>query len=230
MTDDADHRYIPRHELKLLRGHLRDIPELAEDLAIAVMRQDRYERGGGGHRRPSEQPLPFSIEAHEAAEHLHTVLGGWARLICEHRGRHYDGPDTTPGLARWLMRNLEALAMTEGAETALAEIRDAVRTAERIACPPPEIVHIDADRHDQARALWLNASGIAALARELGDEYRHLTRRRVHVLAEAGLIKPVPGPWHPRWPTQWVVGEVLDAHLQLPIRRRHTRPDGKVGA
>lgn len=222
MTDNADHRYIPRHDVKLLRGYLRDIPELAEDLAIAVMRQDRYERNGGGHQRPSEQPLPFNLDAYEAAEHLHNVLGGWTRLTCEHRGRKYDGPDTTPGLARWLMRNLEALAMTEGAETAVAEIREAVRAAERIACPPPGIVNIDAHRHAEARATYLNASQIATLARDLGEEYRFLTRRRVHVLAEAGLIHPVPGPWHPRWPAQWLVGDVLDAHLQLPIRRRHT--------
>ncbi|MFD3431143.1 hypothetical protein [Nocardia fluminea] len=230
MTDNADHRYIPRHELKLLRGHLRDIPELAEDLAIALMRQDRYERHGGAHRRPSEQPLPFSIEAHEAAEHLHNVLGGWVRITCEHRARHYDGPDTTPGLSRWLLRHLETFAMIEGTETARGEIKAAMNAAERIACPPPMIVHVDTDRIEEARALWLNARGIATLARDLGDEWRHLTRRRVHVLAEAGLITPVPGPWHPRWPTQWIVGEVLDAHLQLPIRRRDTRRDRRVNA
>ena len=223
MTDNAEHRYIPRHELKLLRENLRDIPELAEDLAVAVMRMDRYERGRGSHRRPSEQPLPFSIEAHEAAEHLHNVLGGWVRVVCEDRARQYDGPDTTPGLARWLLRHLETLSVIPGAETARGEIKDAMTAAERIACPPPMIVTVDEHRLAEARALRLSTTGVATLARELGDEWRHLSRRRVHVLAEAGLISPAPGPWHPRWPTQWIVGEVLDAHLLLPIRRRHTR-------
>lgn len=223
MTNTAEHRYIERHDVKLLRGYLLDIPEIAEDLAVAVMRQDRYERGGGGAaRRPSEQPLPFSIAAHEAAEHLHNTLGGWVRVVCEHQDRRYDGPDTTPGLARWLLRNLETLAVIPGAETALGEIKEAKEAAERIACPPPMIVHVDEQRLAVARSQRLNAGGIAALARELGDEWRHLTKRRVHVLAEAGLIAPVPGPWHRRWPAQWIVGEVLDAHLVLPIRRRHT--------
>lgn len=218
---EADHRYIARHDIKLIREHLRDIPELAEDLAVAVMRQDRLgERGGGAHQRPSEQPLPYSIAAQEATEQLHNTLGGWVRVVCEHLNRGYGGRDTTPALARWLMRHLETLAMIPGAETARGEIKDAVERAEWIACPPRRIVQIDEHRLYEAREMWLNTAGIAALARELGDEWRHLTKRRVHVLAEAGLIRPVPGPWHPRWPTQWVVGEVLDAHLQLPIRRR----------
>lgn len=222
MTDNADHRYIARHELKLLRKNLQDIPELAEDLAVAVMRQDRYERGGGRQRRRGDgQPLPFNVEAQEVADNLHNVLGGWVRIVCEDRARRYDGPDTTPGLARWLLRNLETLAVIPGAETARGEIKDAMNAADRIACPPPMIVRVDEHRLAEARALRLNATGIAVLARELGDEWRYLTRRRVHVLAEAGLITPVPGPWHPRWPTQWIVGEVLDAHLLLPIRRRH---------
>lgn len=226
MTDGPEHRYIPRHELKLLRANLRDIPELAEDLAVAVMRQDRLGgRGGGAHRRPSEQPLPFNIDAHEAAEHLHNVLGGWVRVVCEHRARQYDGPDTTPGLARWLQRNLEGLAVIPGAETARGEIKAAMTAAERIACPPRRVTDLNEGSIGEARATYLNAREIAALARELGDEWRHLTRRRVHVLAEAGLIEPIPGPWHPRTPAQWLVGDVLDAHLELPIRRRHVRPD-----
>lgn len=223
---EADHRFIPRHDLQLLRRHLREIPQLAVDLAVAIMRQDRYERGGGSQQRPSEQPLPYNIDAADAADALHNVLGGWVRLTCEHRDRVYDATEaanTTPRLAWWLLRNLEALAMTPGAETALGEIRDAVRAAERIACPPRRVTALNEGSLAEARRTYMSALEIAALARELGDEYRHLTRRRVHVLHEAGLIAPVPGPWHPRWPSQWLVGPVLDAHLALPIRRRHTR-------
>lgn len=224
MTDGPEHRYIPRHDVKLLRGHLLDIPDLAADLAVAVMRQDRYERGGGHQRRRGDgQPLPFNIEAQEAADHLHNVVGGWVRVVCEQREQHYDGPDTTPGLARWLVRHLETLAVIPGAETARGEIKAAMIAAERIACPPPMIVRIDEYKLAEARDTRLSTTGIAVLARELGDEWRHLTRRRVHVLAEAGLVAPAPGPWHPRWPTQWIVGEVLDAHLLLPIRRRHAQ-------
>lgn len=230
-SGEADHRFIPHHDLQLLRRHLREIPELAEDLAVTVMRQDRVDRGGrpGRRRRPSEQPLPFNVDAHDAAEHLHNVLGGWARIVCEHRAQPSPAVDTTPGLAWWLLRNLESLAMTPGSETALKEIAEAKKAAARIACPPPGIVHIDAARIDEARRTYMSALEIATLARDLGEEYRNLTKRRVHVLHEAGLIAPVPGPWHPRWPSQWLVGPVLDAHLALPIRRRHTRRE-RMGA
>lgn len=127
-------------------------------------------------------------------------------------------------LARWLYRHMVALAMTPGSEMALREIQAAARAAERVVCPPREVLPtMDAARVRMARALQLNARGIATLARDLGEEYRHLTQRRVHVLHEAGLIEPVPGPWRTGYPQLYRVGAVLDAHLALPIRQRHTR-------
>jgi hypothetical protein len=89
---------------------------------------------------------------------------------------------------------------------------------------------MDAARVREARATYLSARQIATLARDLGDEYRNLTQRRVYALAEAGLIAPVPGPWQPGYPLQYLVGPVLDAHLALPIRQRHTRRTERVSA
>lgn len=140
-------------------------------------------------------------------------------------------PPTSAELARWLHRNFYSLATTPGAETALREISAAEKAAELIVCPPPGVLPpMDAARLRMARATYLGAREIAALARELGDPYRYLTQRRVHVLYEAKLIAPVPGPWLPGYPLQFLVGPVLDAHLALPIRQRHTRRDGRVSA
>lgn len=221
-VDNSNHMFIERHDLKLLRDLLREIPELAIQLGIAITKQARLGEVGRSRkpRRPSEQPLPYHAAAAEIAAELHNALVGWVRLTCEQRAIDYGGPTGTPGLARWLERNIYALAMTEGAETALDELRDCVRRAEWIVCPPSMPVAMDQDKLDRARRLRLNASGIATLARELGEEYRHLTRRRVHVLREAQLIHPVPGPWRPDW-LLFNVGDVLDAHLVLPIRERH---------
>ncbi|WP_228002154.1 hypothetical protein [Nocardia australiensis] len=221
--DNPNHMFIPRHELKLLRELLREIPDLALDLGIAVTKQARLGEVGRSRkpRRPSEQPLPYHVAAADAAEELHNALVGWVRLTCEQRDIDYTGPTSTPALAKWLHRNIVALAMTEGSETALPEIRDAMQAAEWIVCPPMRPHAVDQARIDRARKLMLNVSGIAALAKELGEEYRHLTKRRVHVLKEAGRILPVPGPWRIDWPVLYFVGDVLDAHLSLPIRERH---------
>lgn len=243
-AENPNHMFIDRHELRLIRTLLGEIPELATELGVAVNKQTRLGEVGRSRRvrRPSEQPMPYHLAAADIAQQLHNCLGGWVRLVCEQRampvpidfmpfGRaELPLPDdkrvwqdcipTTAALARWLDRNAVALAMTEGSETALDEIRDIVKAAEKIVCPPSQPLVIDDEKIAEARSLRLNASGIATLARELGEEYRHLTKRRVHVLKEAKRIEPIPGPWRADW-MLFKVGDVLDAHLLLPIRERH---------
>lgn len=46
------------------------------------------------------------------------------------------------------------------------------------------------------------------------------------VLRDAGKIRPVvqlSKSWDPSWPRKYRLGDVLDAHLQHPIRRRHMK-------
>lgn len=242
----ADQFYIDRNEQRRLSERLRKVPGLVPELDIAVMKQDRLGGNGrrGGRQRPSEQPLPYSADASDVYDRLHSTLVSWARLVCEQRGRRYlpvrfthppefVGPllpgqsrmprgyiDNTSGVSRWLDRHLIALAMTEGADRAYSEISDVVREAEVIACPPAARIVIDEGRVAQARRERLNAHGIGMLAKELGEEYRNLTERRVQTLHEAGKIREVPGPWLPGHPTLYVVGDVMDAHLLHPIRKR----------
>jgi hypothetical protein len=255
--------FIPRHDRALLRRKLVTLPDLCEDLADSVNRQARL-RTRYGKSGARVEPLPFDDDAEAVAAQLHNVLGGWVRLVLEHRGLAYAAepvhwlpmawmrdtfvgplhpqdrrvpvvqsyrPPTTAALARWLSRNFYSLATTPGSDTALREISDAERAAERIVCPPPGVLpSMDAARVREARATYLSARQIATLARDLGDEYRNLTQRRVYALAEAGLIAPVPGPWQPGYPLQYLVGPVLDAHLALPIRQRHTRRTERASA
>ncbi|MFC3963518.1 hypothetical protein [Nocardia jiangsuensis] len=222
MTGDPDGLYLTRAEIIALAALLREIPDLADDLVIARSKQAKL--GGRTdfrmHRRPGEQPLPYNPAAAGAADHLHAVLVGWVRLVCEQRALDYQGAPTTAGLARWLDHNLIALAMTDGVQGAPLEIGRAVRIATDIVCPPAPSTEWDADMITRARAGRLNASGIATLAKELGAEYRTLTVRRVQTLRDAGRIAPVPGPWAPGWPEMFVVGEVLDQHLAHRARQR----------
>ncbi|MFF0528268.1 hypothetical protein ACFYT3_07740 [Nocardia amikacinitolerans] len=222
MNDEPNHLYLSRGELRELADLLREIPDLSEDLAISRSRQAKLGSRGDYrmHRRASEQPLPFNPAAARAADHLQAVLVGWVRLVCEQRGLDYSGSTTTAGLSRWLDKNLIALAMTVGVESARREIGEAVLAATTVVCPPPAKVDLEPSMIDQARTHRLNASGIATLAKELGDEYRSLTVRRVQTLRDAGKIAPVPGPWAPDWPEVFVVGEVLDQHRAHPSRSR----------
>lgn len=219
MTDSNDHLFVPRHELKKLAELLQEIPGLVSDLSVSVRRQDRIGLPGGARKpkRPSEQPLPYRIDAVEAGDELHNELGTWVRLVCEYRDLDERPKDTTPALARWLDTNLIALGMTEGAENALEAVGAAVDRVRWIVCPPQAVRHIDQERLSNARKLRLNARGIATLATELGDEYRNLSKRRVLYLHERRYIAPVPGPWRKDW-VMFLVGDVMDAHLDHPIR------------
>ncbi|WP_067466098.1 hypothetical protein [Nocardia amamiensis] len=222
MTEHRDHLFLDRSQLRALAELLREIPGIADDLELTRTRQSRLSTRGDYRmdRRASEQPLPFNPAAAAAADELHAVLVTWARLVCEERGLDYDGSPSTAGLARWLDRNLVALAMTAGAETALDEIQSVVQAALRIICPPAPPIVWDEVKVKQAREHRLNASGIATLAKELGEEYRNLTVRRIRTLRDAGKIAPIPGPWAPGWPEMFVVGEVVDAHRAYPTRGR----------
>ncbi|WP_216918130.1 hypothetical protein [Nocardia noduli] len=227
MSERIDHLYLDRTTLRALVELLREIPDLVEDLTITLTNQARTGAGGNfrAHRRPAEQPLPYDPRALHAADTLHAVLVSWVRLVCEQRGLEYRDSPTTAGLARWLDRNIIAFAMTEGVHDAPADIREATRTAWQVICPPDAPVVLDDSTVAKARAHRLNAAGIVALAKELGGEYRGLTVRRVQTMRDAGRIAPLPGPWAPEWPEQYLVGDVLDGHLAHPRRTRRTTVD-----
>ncbi|MBH0776994.1 hypothetical protein [Nocardia bovistercoris] len=227
MNEHVDHLYLDRIDLRALVELLREIPDLVEDLTITSTNQARTGAGGNvrAHRRPTAQPLPYDPRALRVADSLHAVLVSWVRLVCEQRGLEYRDSPTTTGLARWLDRNIIAFAMTEGVQGAPAEIRAATQAAWRVICPPDAAIVLDDSTVAQALTCRLNAAGIAALAEELGGEYRGLTVRRVQTLRDAGLITPLPGPWAPGWPEQYLVGDVLEGHLAHPRRTRRTKVD-----
>ncbi|MFE3754100.1 hypothetical protein ACFXO9_07300 [Nocardia tengchongensis] len=220
---DHSERYLGIEALRELAGLLGCIPRLAEDLEDAVIGRARSHAMSTRRRsRTGDQLLPFDVEAAEVRDNLRASLAGWVRLVCEQRGLAYSGPRSTAGLARWLRRNLIAVAMTRGVESAPADIRSVVVAAERVMCPPPRRLTLDATSIEAVRRLRLNTFGIITLAKEMGGPFRTVTVRRLQTLRDAGKVVPVPGPWAPSWPEQFVVGEVLDAHLAHPARRRKT--------
>lgn len=168
---DTDGWFLPKHEQDQLVELLDQIPALIEDLTIALTRQDRISTGGPRVRTGSdEQPLPLSIAAMEASDLLHDTLTAWVRHVCEQR--HYPHPgNATLTLARWLKRNIIALALTEGAEESLSEIQHATRKA-RQACDRPREKHTERPPEESLDAIGLTKT-------ELREAIYARTKRRV---------------------------------------------------
>lgn len=248
---EVDHFYLSRREQRQLLDLLRDdIPTLAIELGVATTLQVRVDPGGPRGRGLASEMRAFDDDASRLADELHNELATTIRMVCEQRDLEFvpvgythqygfvgplrPGESRAPRLvatsmlARWLDRHIIALALTEGAPDAHVRILDVVQRAARCVAPPTFVPDIDERKIAGARTQTMTARGIVALARELGDEYRHLNIRRIQTLADRGLVQPAPGPWWAdtespelvRATARYIVGDVLDAHLLHPIRRR----------
>lgn len=132
----TDQFFITSADMCTLRERLREIPDLVDDLAITLTRQDRSSSGLAGiSDGADEQPLPINLDASEVADDLRGTVVGWVNHTCEYRGIVYPGGTSTAALAVWLADHVTSLAMTEGCEEALDEITYAIRRARR-ACDP----------------------------------------------------------------------------------------------
>lgn len=210
---NVDGYWLPRHDQDKLIELLDQIPDLVEDLTIAITRQDRIAGGGPKTRNGSdEQPLPLSVEAMEAADLLTDTLASWVRHTTEQRAMHYTAPCTAVHYAAWLKRWHVALAMSPGSDEALDEIRYAVRQARRATDrrQPPKWMHASVvDASDRE----LDAPGIEIIARSIGGDYRTLTRKRVHNLRTLGHIEAIR--MFGKVPI-FRLGDVLAAHIAVP--------------
>ena len=201
--------YLSREDQGRLTVILRDdFPPLIEDLAAAIAKpyeainyQPRVSTG------EKTQPLPYDPSAEDAHRYLHAELLRWVEWLAAERHLETQvGTWTTPALARWLLHNIITLATTPGSEHAYANIASEVKAAQR-ATRRPTREHIHVDEIASVRNQELNASGIAAIAKETGID--GLTRRRVHSLSEHGHITPIRT--YGKIPI-YRLGDVLDAH------------------
>lgn len=217
---EADGFYLDRRGQHELVNLLAGIPTLVEDLSVTLTRQARITRGdlGKTHRRKRDGTLPLHLGAAKASAELHNCLSTWARAVCEQRALDYDGNDDIIGLARWLRRWVIALAMTEGAEESLPDIKAHVSDCRRIVdLPPEDYVLIDRERVEKANRQVLTAGQVEKVARRLGEVGQGLTKRRVETLARHSRIHPAAVDGDTRF---YRLGDVLDAH------KRHARNPG----
>lgn len=209
--------YLDRRETRQLGEILRKVPGLVEDLLNVQTRGARLSKPGLGGRRPKKlgASIPYHLGAAEAADELHNTLAGWVRVVLEQRGG--DCPsDATISLARWLERNLIALALCEGSAEALDDIRHAVITCERVVdIPPEDHVIIDEARLTAANRQVVTRDQAERLAPKLGELGEGLTARRVKYLENRGALDRVGTDSGVAF---YRLGDVLHAHVTTKAR------------
>ncbi|MGF7124048.1 hypothetical protein [Rhodococcus sp. BE178] len=223
----TDQFFMTRAEMESLQSLLREVPDVVDDLAVQLTRQSACAVDGSGIASGSdEQPLPFNVAAADARDLLTATLGSWARHVCEHRARSYDGGGEAAAIAAWLDRYVTSLAMTPGCEEAEDEIRYAVRQCRR-ACDIPEdraVLYIDPALIPKLEALELSAKDCASTATNAGIP---MTKRRVDQLSESKKVKPVR-VGDKRGEFIYRLGDVLDAN-GTPLRADLGREVRMVG-
>lgn len=215
MTADDDQWFIPRKDQSAILAALRKVPLLAEELAITETRQASVSKsgmGGGRHPKKLESRLPFHIGAFDATNALHAELGTWIRLACEQRGIEAPEAGDMISRARWLNRNILALAMTEGADEAPGAICNAVADCERVIdLPPDDEIIIDPQRLRAANGQVVTAYQVEKIAAKLGAVGKGLNRDRVRYLVRAKSLRSCATDGDT---TFYRLGDVLQSHIR----------------
>ncbi|WP_228835242.1 hypothetical protein [Nocardia abscessus] len=217
MAADVDQLYLSRAEMKQLIALLRRIPALINELAITETRQAVVKSGLGAPRCRQEPQLPMHIGAYLAAEALYIELIGWVKLVAEQRALTPPRIRDTRRAARWLDRHVVSLAMTEGSETALDDIKAAGTQCEIVMdLPLDDDIVIDQARLRAANNKVVTAYQVEKLAAKLGDVGKGLNRDRVRYLTKKGL-QEVDRDGETKF---YRLGDVLAVHVQHPRRPR----------
>ncbi|ABD58305.1 hypothetical protein I5H93_gp094 [Mycobacterium phage SuperGrey] len=221
--------HLPRADQLKLQEALGGIPTLIEDLAVTITRQARVQKPGLGklRRRKAEARIPFHIGAVEAADELHNALIKWVRFTCDARQTPYTESNDDITLARWLRRNVTALALIEGSEESWPEIHHRIdECRKQIDLPPEDDIVIDPERVRQANRQILTAGQIEKIAPRLGALGAGLNKRRVQTLVKSKRLRPCAVDGEVRF---YRLGDVLDAHhRQLPRSKKTTSEQVKL--
>lgn len=133
--DRADHMYLSREEQREFMNLMVKLQWVVEELDVTLTRQSqfgsKYETG-----KSTETPVVFHETASEIAYELHGTVSVWVNEVCTQRGLEFPGVDRTARMARWLWQHVIDLALIEEAETALDEIRHALKRAEHVVDRP----------------------------------------------------------------------------------------------
>lgn len=202
------------HELAML---LREVPELMEPLALAIVRGDRQGLDAATCRPAPQSKPPVDYGAQAMADDLYNLLTGWVRVICEQRVMESPSLFAIPDTAKWLDKNIIALAMTEGAKSAYIDIKRAIVALQRRLDRPGDGT-LTEDDLTVANRMVLTAYQIDKVVHLLGERGEGLNRRRVELLDNAGVLKGTRD--RDSGKRFYALGDILEAHALHPRRGR----------
>ncbi|MFC4124912.1 hypothetical protein [Nocardia rhizosphaerae] len=210
--------FLSRADCHELVAALREIPDLLEPLALAIIRGDRQGLDAVTCRPAPQSKPPVDYGAQAMADDLHNLLSGWVRVVCDHRAMEVPYVGDIPAAAKWLDTNVIALAMTPGADAAFHDIVKAITGLQRRLKRPGD-GSLTEDELTAANRMVITAYQIDKVTHLLGERGEGLNRRRVEVLDKAGVLK---------WCTRdrdtgtrfYRLGDILEAHAVHPRRGR----------
>ncbi|MFC9966316.1 hypothetical protein ACFVH4_18970 [Nocardia ignorata] len=210
--------FLSRADCNELVAALREIPDLLEPLALAIVRGDRQGLDASTCRPAPQSKPPIDVAAQAMADDLHNLLGGWVRIVCEHRALEVPYVGTIPAASKWLDKNVIALAMTPGADAAFHDITRAIAAMQRRLNRPGDGT-LTEDEIAGANRQILTAYQIDKVVHLLGERGEGLNRRRVEVLDKAGALHPCDRD-KDTGTRFYRLGDILEAHAVHPRRGR----------
>lgn len=217
----SDGFFLSRRDQARLRDELGTISGLVENLSVTIARQARIQKANLGRpkrQRPGPRP-PVHFGAFTAADDLHNALTTWVRLVCEQRCIYYRESNDMLTLARWLRKNMVALALTEGGGEAYEDLSPKIAECWRhVDLPPDDQVMIDHVRVTEAAGSVVTLDTVTAVANRIGDMAKGLNRDRLRYLVRCGRVRACRQD--PDTGTKFYrLGDVLHAHNDRTRRR-----------
>lgn len=218
----ADSFYLNKRDQAKLRDELATISGLVENLSVTITRQARIQKANLGRpkrQRPGPRP-PVHFGAWTAADDLHNALTTWVRLVCEQRCIYYRESNDMLTLARWLRKNMVALALTEGAGEAYEDLSPKIAECWRhVDLPPDDQIMIDHVRVDEAAGSVVTLDTITAVANRIGPMAKGLNRDRLRYLIKGGKVR-ARGQDPDTGTKFYRLGDVMHAHNDKTKKRR----------
>lgn len=220
---ESDEFFILRSEIDYLKGKLECVgPDLLDAMRRALDPDASMGSlgGAGGSRQQRSRP-PYAMHIEALIDELGNELTTVVRDICETRNLAYDGAPNPEALATWLVAHRYALAMMPQApdlfEGLVKVIDRCLRSVNQL---EPEY-QVTQSRVEAANRQVVTGPQVEKLARQLGDEGKGLTERRVKYLRNKGFLSGTQdsetGTWFYRF------GDVLSAQRRAKATRMHHR-------
>ncbi|ROZ88997.1 hypothetical protein [Gordonia sp. OPL2] len=222
---DADQFFILRAEIDYLKGKLEAVvdPDLLDAMYTSLSPDASMGSfgGGGGSRQQHSKP-PYAMHIEALIDELRNELATVIRDMCETRKVEYTDGQDERAMARWLIQNRYGLAMMQQApelfEGLVTVIDKCLRSVGQL---QPEY-RVTPTKVKAANKQVVTGPQVEKLARQLGDEARGLTRKRVDHLRRIGELDGTQDAESGTW--FYHLGDVIDAHKRAKQYRRAGKP------